>query len=770
MKKRKLVLIVFTFFLFCSGVEAKKVSCGGKYGNTGTQVPKTLDGTTVYCAAAKSDISCSDGSYIKDSDWKSEKKCTYDYKYTDKVNGKKVQKTKHEPELDCSSMLGFVIAKAKYYSRDMSSKDKYVFIQQAEQTYLHKFGFGDYKTNNKDYGNNKGYRKDGNKITKNKINQVIKSAYLAFIKKNCSLSATGDAGINITFSVNGNDTGMYYQPESSVYASYAVTIGGIPSGIQAEISTNSKDVKLCTEYNKDCKNTISIPNGTSFYVLSKNSNVIPKITASVEKKISNAKCTYKTYDTTMYKSVRNPKFQKLVSHHVYEKNKKRETTVTSEKSFELRIVPVKITGCAQDYPGYETNDSSSQSVKCLNNNTGSVGNQNESVATYKTCKSLTNEKVDFWYKNGNSCVKESASTYRNVGFGGKFIFDGIKGDTSPKIVKGQGFYLTENNLYNVTISWKNGMIYNGNNVYFSLPATGNVHHNTRVYGNSDCSGDSKSFDEYASQAKSTMTYKLDVGKLEDNVFKTYVNNANSLSKVKSKIEIISSAKNFEDIQEGVANARTLTYKFTTPNAYFNLKTGDVEYTTANNSAGYPSTSYRAAGKRYYTLLKYNKTTYPFNIERSNIISVIKDTGITWSLNGVCSPEIGNGDDCPELYKNVDNNKYSINVSYRSISVSNPFPKNKIAKNWVEVSRKNDYMNRIKNTFSKKAYYSVTFKKSEIDKITNENNKKRNYKSFDGITSDGISEMIRKNSEFKVNNANSYCKLGYFSTNCDQFER
>ncbi len=760
MKKRKLVLIIFAFFSFCSGVGAKTVSCENLY--SGTRLHKKVGTQTVYCAMAQKDIACTKGnqdkSYVTDTDWKS-LTCTY----------------KNDPKtVDCSVMVGYVIAKAKHYGSALSHDDKYIFIQRAVQTYLKKYGpNADYKNSNYSYASQKGARKSGNKIIKKSINQVIDSAHKAYRDKNCSIPSSKAPNINISFNVDGNDNGMYYSPSKNAYLSYKVVVkvNRAPSGAKLEISTNSKDVKLCTEYNdlSNCDNVIDVDSDKSeFYVLSKNSNIDPKLTASVVTETENASCSYKTYDTTMYKSTRNPRFQKLVSVKSHKKNQKRVTpSYSEEKTFDLRIVPVKITGCAQDYPGYETRPSSSRFVKCLNNNTGSVGNPN--VATYKTCKSLTNEKVEFWYKDGNSCVKGSASTYRNVGFGGKFIFDGIKGDTSPKIIKGQGFYLTENNLYNVTISWKNGMIYNGNNVYFSLPTNGNVHHNTRVYNNSGCNGNSQSFDEYASQAKSTMSYDLDVGKLEDNVFKTYVNNANSLSKVKSKIEIISSAKDFKNIYEGVANARTLTYKFTTPNAYFNLKTGDVEYTTANNSAGYPSTSYRAAGKRYYTLLKYNKTTYPFNIKSSNII---EGTGITWSLDGACSPEIGNGDDdgCPELYKNVDNNKYSINASYRSISVSNPFPKNKIAKNWVEVSRKNDYMNRIKNTFSKKAYYSVTFKKSEIDKITNENNKKRNYKSFDGITSDGISEMIRKNSEFKVNNANSYCKLGYFSTNCDQFER
>lgn len=751
MKKRLFLLICFSFFFLCRGASALEVKCGPTYDKT--RVPKWVDGKVAYCAAATNNINCKDKSYTKMASWKKSNACSYRYK----KNGKTVTKK----GLDCSVMTGYVMKIAKdYFGNPESNKKAYVFIQRSEQTYLKKYG-GDWGKNNKSYMNNKYKNK--------KISDIIKEAWnkykMEYKGSSCSSSKT-TTNLKVNLKVEGNDNGLYYN--NGEYISYkiiaSVTGASGLKKVKINISVSDKNLRFCTD-DRSCsfnagKTSISVDNNTGFYIVTKKANYSPSITAFASGTSANSKCTIKYPDTSMYKSVKYPDFQKLV---VLEEKKKtgtvEEEVVSDEVTSQFVVRPVIVSKCSDSYNGWSTNenaDSNKQSIECQDNNTGVMNNKNYK-ANFKSCKS-GKKSINYYYKDGRGkCVSGSASTDYNIGLQGEFVYGGVNGDTTPKIVKGQGFYLKNNNTYTVQASWKRALTYTNGGAYFGLPYTGTVHHNTIVYSadDSNCSGAGQKFDDYANAQINTLKVTPDKNNDFEKIFETYVNDDSKLEKVPS---IVAKEGDVDDLTEKVA--KTIKYSFSTPYAYF-LENKNVEYSVKE----LPKTDKMVvAGNRYYTLEKYDKDTYPFNIGEVNV-SIYKD--INWNLTGTCSiPEGTNGDDCPELYKKNSDDKYSLNVSYRPISVSNPFPK-KVAKNWEEISKNPTSMNRIKNTFNNKIFYSITFEKSAVDNIASENNKKKNYKSFEGISSDGVSSMVSEKFNIK-NNASSYCALGYFSSKCDNY--
>lgn len=766
MKKRLFLLICFSFFFLCHGVSALGVTCGATYEKT--RAPKLLNGKVAYCAAAKKNISCSDNSYTKIASWKKSNACSYRYN----KNGKKVTKK----NVDCSVMTGYVIEAAKKYAKNPeSNKQDYVFIQRAEQTYLKEYG-GDYwGSSNKSYMNTKYKNK--------KIRDIIKEAWNEYKKYKADIctSSKTTTNLKVNLKVEGNDNGLYYN--NGEYISYKITAtvtgaSGL-SDVKINISVSDKNLRLCTgtstcSFNqKEGATSIEIK-GTSgsFYIVTKKAtdivnkkvtNYSPSITAFASGTSKKSQCTFKYPDTSMYKSAKYPDFQKLIVLETKEKNGTvEEEVISDEVTSQFVVYPVIVSKCSDSYNGWSTNenaDSNKQSIVCQDNNTGVMNNKNYK-ANFKSCKS-GNKSINYYYKNKGKCVRGSASTDYNIGLQGEFVYGGVNGDTTPKIVKGQGFYLKNNNTYTVQASWKRALTYTNGGAYFGLPYTGTVHHNTIVYSadDSNCSRAGQKFDDYANAQIKT----LEVTPNKDNdlseIFETYVNDDSKLEKVPS---IVAKEGNIDALKE--KEAKTIKYSFSTPYAYF-LVNKNIEYSVKE----LPKNNERVvAGNRYYTLEKYDKDTYPFNIGEANV-SIYKN--ITWKLTGTCSIPVGTegnngGDDCPELYKKNSDGKYSLNVSYRPISVSNPFPK-KVAKNWEEIIKNPTSMNRIKNTFNSKIFYSITFEKSAVDNIASENNKKKNYKSFEGISSDGVSSMVSEKFNIK-NNASSYCALGYFSSECDNY--
>lgn len=238
----------------------------------------------------------------------------------------------------------------------------------------------------------------------------------------------------------------------------------------------------------------------------------------------------------------------------------------------------------------------------------------------------------------------------------------------------------------------------------------------------------------------------------------------------------------EGIRSG--NAFWHSYFYSLPNAYISLidngtyNYGDVLYINGEIDESMKKDFYYV-GNKYFVPLKYSGS-FPFNLAANvnpSLINVME-----WELNGTCSVDVENGlfdDDGKPLYK------------YRSISLNNPFPKVDAEAgvgypinwmDWMTGSNKDNNIARLKNTYDYDPIYLVTLTKNfssngiEIDEINSCSSIganqvygcSRSYGSFDGLSIEGISNLIDSYPFWSQNNQNSYCGLGLFSSRCDAF--
>lgn len=198
----------------------------------------------------------------------------------------------------------------------------------------------------------------------------------------------------------------------------------------------------------------------------------------------------------------------------------------------------------------------------------------------------------------------------------------------------------------------------------------------------------------------------------------------------------------------------------------NLSYGDIIY----NDVIIENENLYYVGNKYFVPLKYSGGSFPFNLVSNVNPSLINE--MVWELNGTCSVDVENGlfdDGGKPLYK------------YRSISLSNPFPKGNTSLNWRKWHLISGNLDRLKNTYDYDPIYLVTLTKNfgvdgiEIDDINNCSSIGSNqsygcsgsYGSFDGLSIEGISNFV-DSYPWARSNQNSYCGLGLFSSRCDAF--
>lgn len=232
----------------------------------------------------------------------------------------------------------------------------------------------------------------------------------------------------------------------------------------------------------------------------------------------------------------------------------------------------------------------------------------------------------------------------------------------------------------------------------------------------------------------------------------------------------------EGIRSG--NAFWHSYFYSLPNAYISLidngtyNYGDVLYINGEIDESMKKDFYYV-GNKYFVPLKFSGS-FPFNLApyaNPSLINVME-----WELNGTCSVDVENGlfdDDGKPLYK------------YRSISLSNPFPKGNTSLNWRNWHLKFGYLDRLENTYDvnndntsdeNDYIYSFTLLKkygtngieiAEVNSCSSLNMCSKSYGTFDGLGADGISDFVEHYDQW-ANNQNSYCGLGMFSSRCDAF--
>lgn len=232
-----------------------------------------------------------------------------------------------------------------------------------------------------------------------------------------------------------------------------------------------------------------------------------------------------------------------------------------------------------------------------------------------------------------------------------------------------------------------------------------------------------------------------------------------------------------------------------PYAYISLGNnyGDIVY-SKSELVNPESNNLKYLGNKYFVGLKYvynNPRGYdfPFNLSKSNVSFV---EGMTWNLTGTCGVEVKNSYYIPNPNNSnctIENCNASLSYIFRPISLINPFPKyerdgNKIAINWrnwyldslESSSRNNGRLNAL--SFSKKEpEYLIKLSRFQADdavkisKIKSYSLANGTYDKLEGYNIDGSSYFVNEffnESNFIKADSSSYCSIGYFYDECDEW--
>lgn len=709
--------------------------------------------------------------------------------------------------LDCSTMVGYIIEYANKKGKGWSDSKLYGRTQRAIQSFLYDSGEGNWRSENKRFNYKYIYGDEG----------IIPLAFKAYAKNISKLNSDNyenDSVLTVSFSVDGNDTKMYYDNKSD-YKSYKVTANvsctGKCTGTYDSItlSTARQDTEICNNSWSNCStdSTLTFNNkknnnrSVSFYVKTKSKNPTA-ITGSVAYTSLQVSVTSTIPDSVMYvRKIKPSKVQKLVV-PVSANEKKTYGGDVVDFSGSITLTPevVKSTTCDKIFSGYSKLSSGSNNVKdkvCASNTTSS-DSSNKSVAEYKNCTDSTSS-ISFYTNASGTCKLSTVSVSVSLANYGKFRYGNVVGDSGSKKIlrRGGGFYLQNvsgnsfisSDTYFVSkVSWDYNTLYRNNLLYFYIDPMTGIHHNSLAFDNSNCSGSGVSIDQYVANKMKTeinKKFKFDnqaqsdyVNKLSSDTFVTVKEDGSSF-KVPVRVSVNSGASSEMVSEFNSKSTKTFYYSFLTPYAYY--KNSDFSINYAVDTKKYSSSDYTYAGERFYTYNKYVEDKFPINISAVNSLSLIK--GMNWSLDADCDMEFYPPSECPpdencdDLYECTDDGsgkvKCYLNYRYRSISVSDPFPKAtviaELPNNWKEWWSNNSNRKRIMNTFDNGLFYKVYLDSNVINKINTDY--KTSYTSWDNINNNGESKFVSKysSSSSDVKKTQSFCPLGRWDADtCDKW--
>lgn len=163
---------------------------------------------------------------------------------------------------------------------------------------------------------------------------------------------------------------------------------------------------------------------------------------------------------------------------------------------------------------------------------------------------------------------------------------------------------------------------------------------------------------------------------------------------------------------------------------------------------------------HYVPINYNSDIVVVKMDEVDFSSI---DGISINYNLLCSSTVG---------------KKEMKYVYRSIDVSNPFPKGVIPSNWSDWWKSPGNSGRMYNSYNdSNLIYSISVGRekslsygSSLGDIR-EYNRNRIYTDWDGMKSNGESSFVVgdkniKKFNFYVKNTNSYCPIGQFNSGCD----
>ena len=756
----KIFVFIFFFLVFSSDVQAISFYSGNTYGvacfdNNLKFHRQCGDGKATmssyrkvdskkndaFCANRTQHFAGNSASYVKDTNYSSLNTCVY---YLPKASDA-TKYTKHS-DGDCSKIVGYIIQQAYVYDRDASQLKKWFLAQASIWIYLGKFTSKDagYRAGNTaNFGSNSITDIWNNNTT---IRKILRRAWKKYAADNENIDVRADSNVN--FSVSVPDTQFHYSSNTSScgkgsYITREITITNHEERpISIEIPVTFDGVQLCEAGSTQCwfkggeeilKKELN-PGESLQLTLSTNyileGNVTLFVTASFKEK-ADASNKIKVYDSVRYEK---SGYQGMIIQKTKEVNKNGKAQYEHEKEIKLRFTQTPIYHITCPNIGSSLSDNIYPSSKDY---------VSKVCAGDPNVTSSNDYSVNF---SGCSCMSIDLGDSRSVNV---LVYETVSfryGHLTPNIIYAGGGFEFANGSNGISTAYSGNIVWNYADYY------GSVSNNVPYYYNPNG-------DYNARNVQALIESKIR-DMIKNNVtlnFSTYdSNNQENTARV-----LVHLSLNLEGSISYDAGGRRFGFSSNEiqMNPAYLSQDGMVSY--VKNDTKYPV----SGGNKYYVPLKFKTTdnNFPFDIVNTNLSATGKNNFL---IEAPC-------------HVHVDENYYLYQqdgVRYRSIDVSNPFPratkKSELPLNWQDWYTNSSNALRIKNTFDNypnKPLYKIILTDDKISEMNKISTLYTDWSVHDhsGINSNGESVFVTQFFDIRSSGNRSYCKLGQFDASCDQ---
>ena len=719
-----------------------------------------------YCADREQDFKTGEA-YTRDKTYK-DKKCYYQ-QYN--KNTKKWEKTSTASG-DCSKIIGYIIKHGR--AKGSTQFKDYGYTQSAIWVFLGKFANDSTWKAHNDKNVNYAYNNNST------IRSILHEAFKEYDKKKNAKEEYDEIELNDPlFSISNNNEILYFMPkedtdecgsEGAKYRSRTKTIENISgetiyatftaknTGYNIIIKDMSNNEK-CKD-KSECEITIAKNQKYKFYLetttLQNIGEVQLEISAHIKPQSDSETVT--VYDSVKYKRT-NTSYQGLIigTKETVKKSELVTNTYTKTLNFHQDMVSTKTaknTTSVTDADGKCANENPDNYTVNLNKNickTVNIGNGNK-------VRVILGEAVSFQY--GNLIPSDYEEKFDTTVFaGGPF-----KLNTKTELGK--------TSKYTAVISWKFADYKNGDPYYYNSKVNeddGQVIYTKANTDNIINKINNAMLNEGSKSIKTKLTnLDLEIETYDSNT----LNNGSAKIAAYDPVYKINILKDSTKVMVNGVETTDLEFKATdTTKKQYKLKinaTGiQVKKYAKENKINrvvryldHTKSEYSETTKRaYFTPMYFPTGDFIFNIKRTNISLV---DNINLYYNAKCSIK-------------VENRFKQENLRYRSIELEDLFPKatknEELPLNWQEWYQQQENITRIKDTLTKEPIYRIDLTKEKI-KTIDEINKASAYTEWKNIdmNGNGNSLIIKPDLFEKYASTSSYCKIGEFKENCDNYNR
>lgn len=681
-----------------------------------------------YCGN-RSKTLCDGCNHTLDKSWNSANTCVY-YTYV------KNKGTKHS-DGDCSSIVGHIL-KQNY---------NWKTIQRALWSYL----------GNSEWGPSPYFYKDSYAIGSwnhsGDVRKIIKKAWQDYAASsgNSSASSTNASEANITVKIDDNNfyyiangsscggTSGFYKTKNFSVKNTDLNTSGNGKVIKVLLDTGNSAIEICgAGINCDTSVEINLTYNNAVELYLKTTKIFSNSTVALPLEITASYIETQTvnnaniYDSKRYLNSKTKNFSAGTAQPMFVFEKVTGTSVIEvehefSKSFNFIQTPVSHNNACSVFKNSGQAIHDSNNKVCANNSSDS----SRYIAHYKDCN-CTSIELD----NGSKV---------NVILNEEVYFK--YGNLTPNLVyAGGGFGLALGNNDGISTAYSSKITWDYYDYVGNIPYYYNALDTTNYNANN-----------VKNKIEEKLKQKIKNKSINFNFYSVDSNNPkdkNLVNRVNQQIHF--SDKNISNFVSSNGNVgfSMAVDKIQLPNAYLS-KNGDVRYSSSEKY-------YINGGNKYYIPLRYDGNKFSFNIGSSTEkINLNLMDGMSFKYNADCNVDVYNGTNICKTGDFDCNESSILGINYRTIDVSNPFPKY-ISANWKDWYNNSSNQIRLSNTFSNNPLYSISLDSNalnEIDKI------QTSYSDWNNINKNGSSSFIINNFSVRAN-GDSYCEIGKFSSNCD----